>query len=65
VKDLSWLDLAALDGIEDEFASILEETIVSSSISEERNTRLCIALRKRIELLREIVNKQIHSDAKR
>jgi len=55
VRDFSWLDFRALDGVEDEFAAILEETTSPSSVSEIRNAALCVALRKRIELLRGIV----------
>ena len=58
VKDLSWIDFGALDGIEDEFATILNETTATSSLSEIRNKALCSALRKRIDLLRSIAEKQ-------
>jgi len=57
VKDLSWLDLDELDGIEDEFAAILKGTTASSPSSEIRNMRLCSALRERIELLRTIIKR--------
>jgi hypothetical protein len=54
VKDFSWLNLDALDGIENEYAEILES--VSDPLGLElRNKKLCMTLRKRIELLRNIV----------
>jgi hypothetical protein len=56
VKDFSWLDLSKLDGIEQEFAKILQNTIKQQDdITKDRNDRLCIALRTRIEMLRKIV----------
>ena len=58
VKDFSWIDFSALDGIEDEFAAILKETTASSPSFEIRNRTLCAALRKRIELLRGIADEQ-------
>jgi len=57
VKDFSWLDLSKLDGIEDEYAHILAE-IVDDKTLELRTKKLCWALRKRIEMLKEIVAKR-------
>ncbi|MCL2798083.1 MAG: HipA domain-containing protein, partial [Firmicutes bacterium] len=56
VKDFSWLDLDALDGIESEYAGILTNLVKDPSKFVERANRLCAALRKRIELLRGIVS---------
>ena len=57
IKDLSWLDIGALDGIENEYAEML--TAADSDLSLEiRYRRLCNQLRRRIELLREIADKQ-------
>jgi hypothetical protein len=54
VKDFSWLNLEALDGIENEYAEILD--LVSDPQGLElRNKKLCMTLRKRIELLKSIV----------
>jgi len=55
IKDFSWLNLDSLDGIEDEFAKILIEAGADSPRLKERNEKLCLSLRKRIELLREII----------
>ena len=54
VKDLSWLDLNALDGIENEYAEILSGSVPDPSGLEARNRTLCIQLRRRIELLRKM-----------
>lgn len=58
IKDFSWLNFDALDGIEDEFAKILEQAIPSTALVPERNKALSTALRKRIEFLKGIVNKR-------
>jgi hypothetical protein len=55
VKDFSWLNLSALDGIENEFAKILAETATLHPSVERRNKLLCIALATRIKLLKQIV----------
>ncbi len=52
VATFDWLDLPALDGIADEFASVLEG---SPFIDEERRQFLCQALGRRIEMLGEFV----------
>ncbi|GHV00095.1 hypothetical protein FACS1894211_06710 [Clostridia bacterium] len=54
VKDFSWIDFVALDGIDKEFAAILSETM-DASTSEVRRNRLCAALVARIRMLKEIV----------
>ena len=58
IKDYSWLNLLLLDGIEDEFAQILENATPAEDYNPERTEALCKALRKRIEMLRAIVNKR-------
>jgi len=58
VKDFSWLDIDALDGIEDEYAEILKDSVSGSPNLEMRNWRLCTQLRSRIELLRALVSKR-------
>ncbi len=58
VKDFSWLNLDALDGIEHEYAEIINATVYDPVNFEARGNKLCEALRKRIELLRGIVNKE-------
>ena len=58
VKDFSWLDLDALDGIEDEYSEILSNSISDPSELADRHKKLCLALRKRIEALKGIVGKQ-------
>jgi hypothetical protein len=59
VKDYSWLDLNKLDGIEDEYAEILNDSVPDPSEFEVRNRRLCTELRRRIELLRKLIDKKI------
>ncbi|MCL2318259.1 MAG: HipA domain-containing protein [Methanomassiliicoccaceae archaeon] len=51
VKDLSWLDLDKLDGIENEYAKMLNDSVSDPSELTARNRRLCSELRRRIELL--------------
>ena len=53
VSDFSWLKLSALDGIEDEYAEMLNA--VSDPSLEARHKKLCSALKTRIEMLGEIV----------
>jgi len=57
VKDFSWLNLDALNGIEDEFLDILN-TVADPIEFEVRHKKLCAALRERIELFREIIARQ-------
>ncbi len=52
VKDFSWLDVNALDGIEQEVDEILQQ---SPYISEERRKVLCEVLTQRISLLNELI----------
>jgi len=54
VTDFSWLDLSALDGIEDEFMNI---HALSPLINEERRTQLLRAFRQRIDCLKQYVCK--------
>ncbi|MCL1903304.1 MAG: HipA domain-containing protein [Oscillospiraceae bacterium] len=49
VKSFSWLDLSALNGIEDDFFHILS---LSSHIDEKRRNSICSAFRNRVESLR-------------
>ncbi|MCL2796797.1 MAG: excisionase, partial [Firmicutes bacterium] len=58
VKDFSWIDLDLLNGIEDEYASILAESVTDASELEARHKKLCLALRKRIELFRGLITKK-------
>ena len=53
VKDFSWIDLKALDGIKEEMEEILSQ---SPYISRERRGVLCDAFCQRAELLGEIAN---------
>lgn len=53
VTSFDWLDLSALRGIEDEFREILQGSLF---IDEARCEALCFALRKRIDMLAEIVH---------
>ena len=53
VKDFSWVDLKALDGMKEEMEEILSQ---SPYISRERRTVLCDAFCQRAELLGEIAN---------
>ncbi|MCL2148812.1 MAG: hypothetical protein FWH47_05690 [Methanomassiliicoccaceae archaeon] len=54
VRDFSWLDIDALDGIEDEYAVILDCSVPDPSALEHRKRALCAQLRRRIEFLREL-----------
>ena len=59
VKDLSWLDLDALDCIEDEYADILSgSSSLPPEINLNRNKALCSALRARINMLKAITDKK-------
>ncbi|MCL2234356.1 MAG: HipA domain-containing protein [Firmicutes bacterium] len=55
VKDFSWLNLNALDGIEKVYENLLRQIVADESRYENRIEKLCLALRRRIEILREIV----------
>ena len=54
VKDFSWLDVSGLMGIEDEFENILKEYPV---IDEPRRSTLCSSVKKRVDMLLNIINK--------
>jgi hypothetical protein len=58
VTDFDWLDIDALAGIEDSFERLLAE---SPRINEERRDFLCQALRRRAELLDEVMQEQTQS----
>ncbi|MDR2266701.1 MAG: excisionase [Christensenellaceae bacterium] len=60
VKDFSWLNLDALDGIEIEFLEILNNTIIDGSSSLTRNLLLTEALTTRVKMLKGIIAKQIN-----
>ena len=53
VSSFDWLDFSALKGIDDEFRDILNGSLF---IDETRRDALCFALRKRVEMLAQIVN---------
>jgi len=52
VKDFSWLDIAELNGIDEELREILS---LSTFIDEARRDALCFAARKRVDMLKSIV----------
>jgi hypothetical protein len=52
VRDFSWLDLSKLDGIEKDYKDILDKVLGNDEDSIRRIERLCIALKKRIEILK-------------
>lgn len=52
VTDFKWLDLAALDGIDEECAEILQQ---SQYIDEARRDILCFSLQNRVKMLEEVV----------
>ncbi|MDR2898221.1 MAG: hypothetical protein LBU99_05335, partial [Spirochaetaceae bacterium] len=60
VTDFSWLNLDALDGIELEYAEIIDAVVPNPESFAPRARKLCGALRRRIELLQEIVSKAGH-----
>ncbi|MDR1204242.1 MAG: excisionase [Peptococcaceae bacterium] len=51
VTDFDWLDFGALDGLDEEYAGILEQ---SPYIDGARRDALCFALKTRVELLKDI-----------
>jgi hypothetical protein len=53
VTSFDWLDLAALHGVDEEFREILRGSIF---VDKARCDALCFALRKRVEMLSELVN---------
>lgn len=55
VSSFDWLDLNALKGVDEEFCELLK---ASEYIDDERRSKLCNALKDRVALLSEIVNKQ-------
>ena len=59
VTSFGWLDVSALDGIESVFGQILAR---NPRINEERRGFLCQALRQRVELLDEIMQKKTYTD---
>ena len=61
VSDLSWLDLDALDGIEEEYADALSRSVKDPPVFAARNKALCEALRKRIDMLR-VITKKLQKD---
>jgi hypothetical protein len=58
VSDFSWLDLDALDGVENEYAEALSMSVVDPSGFAARNKALCSALRERIDMLKIITDKK-------
>lgn len=53
VTSFAWIDLSKLDNIEEEFREILKDSLF---IDDARQAALCSALRKRIELLADIIH---------
>jgi len=58
VSNLSWLNVDALDGIEEEYAGILSLSVSDPSEFSARNKALCSALRKRIDMLKAVATKK-------
>lgn len=58
VKDFSWLDLSKLSGIEAEYTEILSSIVDNRPEFDTRIKKLGIALRKRIEILKAIIEKR-------
>ena len=56
IKDFSWLDLSKLDGIEDEYMKILNK-VIDDENQNTRNRKLCDALRQRIDMLKEMLQR--------
>lgn len=56
VSSFDWLDLSALKDIDEEFRKILNGSLF---IDESRRDALCFALRRRVEMLTEIVNSRV------
>jgi len=54
VTDFDWLDLTALEGIDEEYAEILKQ---SPYIDDARRDVLCFSLRSRVKMLGEIISK--------
>jgi hypothetical protein len=62
VGSFDWLNLDALNGIEEEYSDLLKQ---SAFIDEERRSKLCFALQMRVKLLKESLaltkrNDQLH-----
>ena len=57
VKDFSWFDPDALDGVDEEYATALSELAAGSSALDDRIDKLCSALRRRIRLLERIAGR--------
>jgi len=53
INDFSWLDFSDFYGIEDDLKEILS---VSNYVNETRSEALCSAVKKRVDLLRDIIN---------
>jgi len=58
VSDLSWLNIDALDGIEEEYADALAMSVADPSEFSLRNKALCSALRTRIDMLKYVARKK-------
>jgi len=58
VSDLSWLNIGALDGIENEYADILPSSVTDPSEFYTRYKALCSALRTRIDMLKAVMDKK-------
>jgi len=58
VSNLSWLDIGALEGIEDEYAEMLSMSVSDPSEFSTRNKALCSALRRRIDMLKSITDRK-------
>lgn len=56
VTDFSWLDISKLNGIDEEFAEILE---TSEHMDAERKDTLCRMLKSRIEMLQNVMNQTV------
>jgi hypothetical protein len=52
VTSFDWLDIAALRGVDEEFAELLKTSVY---IDDERRSKLCFALNRRITLLEEAI----------
>ncbi|MDR3171848.1 MAG: excisionase [Treponema sp.] len=56
VTSFDWLDFNALQGIDEEYGEILKD---SSYIDDDRRSRLCFALKTRIQMLKERIGTQL------
>lgn len=56
VTSFDWLDLTALKGVDEEFHEILRGSLF---VDEARRDALCMAIRRRVEMLADIVNTRI------